>query len=59
MYKARKTFPKNVDFGLTSQMRRAVLSITSILWMGSGERPLKSRIPDAFLPTYWGKNLLL
>ncbi len=38
LYKAKRTFPKNEGFGLTSQMRRAALSIPSNIAEGYGRK---------------------
>jgi hypothetical protein len=38
MYRATNVFPKNEDFGLTSQMRRSALSIPSNVAEGYGRK---------------------
>lgn len=41
LYKMTKTFPKNEQFGIVSQIRRAVISISSNIAEGSSRRSKK------------------
>ena len=43
LYKTTKIFPKEEIFGLTSQMRRCVVSITSNISEGFGRRSYKEK----------------
>jgi hypothetical protein len=51
IYKITKAFPKDELFGLTSQMRRSAVSVTSILLKGSAGK--QCRIKSDF--TLWRK----
>src|SRR6185369_11198236 len=44
VYEVTKTFPKEELFGLTNQIRRAVISITSNIAEGFGRRTYKDQI---------------
>ena len=44
VYKVTKSFPKDEQFGLTNQLRRASVSITSNITEGFGRRSLKDRV---------------
>jgi four helix bundle protein len=44
VYKITRNFPKEESFGLTNQMRRAAVSITSNIAEGFGRQSLKEKI---------------
>lgn len=44
VYKVSQKFPKEEQFGITNQIRRAVVSITSNITEGFGRRSMKDRI---------------
>ena len=44
IYRITKTFPKTEIFGLTSQMQRAVVSITSNIAEGFGRQSYKEKV---------------
>ena len=44
VYKITKLFPKDEQFGLTNQLRRASVSITSNIAEGFGKRSIKDRV---------------
>jgi four helix bundle protein len=49
VYKICKNFPKNEIFGLTSQMQRSAISITSNIAEGFGRQSLKEKIQFYYL----------
>jgi four helix bundle protein len=49
IYKICKEFPKNETFGLTSQMQRSAVSITSNIAEGFGRQGLKEKIQFYYL----------
>lgn len=44
IYKITRSFPKNELFGLTNQMQRAVVSITSNIAEGFGRKTIKDKL---------------
>ena len=44
VYKITKTFPKNEDYGITSQMRRSAISVPSNISEGAGRDSKKEYI---------------
>lgn len=57
LYKATETFPQTEIFGLTNQMRRCVISITSNIAEGFGRQSYKERVQ--FYSIAKGSNLEL
>lgn len=57
IYEATKVFPKEEMFGLTNQMRRCVISITSNIAEGFGRQSYKEKVQ--FYSTAKGSNLEL
>lgn len=49
LYAVTKKFPKSEQFGLTSQMRRAAVSVTSNIAEGFGRRSYKERVQFYYL----------
>ena len=49
VYKTTKQFPKDEMFGLVSQMRRAVISVTSNISEGFGRQGYKEKIQFYYL----------
>lgn len=49
VYRASKEFPKEELFGLTNQLRRAVVSVTSNIAEGFGRRGYKEKIQFYYL----------
>ena len=44
VYKITKTFPKNEDYGITSQMRRSAISVPSNISEGAGRDSKKEYV---------------
>ena len=57
LYKATETFPQTEIFGLTNQMRRCVISITSNIAEGFGRQSYKEKVQ--FYSIAKGSNLEL
>ncbi len=57
LYKATETFPQTAIFGLTNQMRRCVISITSNIAEGFGRQSYKEKVQ--FYSIAKGSNLEL
>lgn len=57
IYKATEAFPKSEIFGLTNQMRRCVISITSNIAEGFGRQSYKEKVQ--FYSIAKGSNLEL
>jgi four helix bundle protein len=49
IYEITKTFPKEETFGLTSQMRRAAVAITSNICEGFGRKTFKEKLQFYYL----------
>ncbi len=49
IYKNLKSFPKDEIYGLTSQMKRAVVSVTSNIAEGFGRQGMKEKIQFYYL----------
>ena len=49
IYRATKIFPKNEDFGLTSQMRRSVVSIPSNIAEGYGRKTTPDYLKSLYI----------
>jgi len=56
IYKATKIFPKNEGFGITSQMRRAALSIPSNIAEGYGRKTTPDYLRSLYIA--YGSNTL-
>lgn len=49
VYRASGSFPSNEQFGLTSQLRRSVVSVTSNIAEGFGRRSAKDKVQFYFI----------